>query len=111
MSNGNWKGHVLFPEQKLRDALNLRTKPDDAVSAPETRAQADAPKIRKRLKQFIKEKAKIKKPEEYKKDDFLADARNESNMENLSRNMFNEIWREAIVPKGFKLPGRRPGRR
>ena len=61
------KPAFLFPEE--------RATPDEIRSATETRAQADAPKIRTRLRQFIEETASTKNPEKYTKADFLTDAK------------------------------------
>ena len=77
---------------------------------PDDRTQAETAKLRNQLKMWIEKTAQTKNPENYKKDDFLADARKKVD-EDITSNMFREVWRSVLVPKGFNKPGRPPGRR
>jgi hypothetical protein len=80
-----------------------------STAARNSTSHAEVTQTRKRLKKFIEKKAKTKNPEEYTKANFLADARDEVN-KNITKSMFNEVWRTADLPEEFKAPGRRPGR-
>ena len=77
--------------------------------APESRAQVKIAGLRRGVQKWIEKTASEEDPERFTKGDFLACAR-EHFAENVTENLFNEAWRGADIPAGFKKQGRRPGR-
>ncbi len=79
--------------------------PDTAgAEGPQPKAHAETAKLRGELKTWIEESTRVEGAERLTKADFLQQAREEVDPQ-ITKHLFNEVWRTAEIPADFRKAG------
>lgn len=95
---------------KSEEWIEAHSAPDPATDQyTPVLSHARAATLRKSLQRWLEAAAQSPKTVRFVKSDFLALMRKETE-EEITDNLWSEVWESAQLPEHFTKPGRRPGR-